>query len=62
MFFRKNHQNTKISITDLKGRLVQSIAYVESQLLSLKLEDPAGVYLLVIKTGDKKKVIRLIKQ
>jgi hypothetical protein len=58
----ENHQNTKISITDLKGRLVQSIAYVESQLLSLKLEDPAGVYLLVIKTGDKKKVIRLIKQ
>jgi uncharacterized surface protein with fasciclin (FAS1) repeats len=58
----ENHQNTKISITDLKGRLVQSIAYVESQLLSLKLEDPAGVYLLVIETGDKKKVIRLIKQ
>lgn len=58
----ETYHTVAISITDLNGRLIQSKAYIESQLLSLKLEEPAGVYLLVIKSGDNKAVIRLIKK
>jgi len=28
----------------------------------LKIEEPAGIYLLMIKSGNKKAVIRLIKE
>jgi len=51
-----------ITITDLSGKLIKSKTYNESQLLNLKLEEPAGVYFLMIESGDKKTVIRLVKE
>ena len=51
-----------ITITDLKGRVIQSNTYNESQLLSLKLEEPAGVYLLMIESENKETLIKLIKE
>ena len=51
-----------ITITDLKGKVIQSKSYNQSQLLNLKLEEPAGVYLLMIKAENKETIIRLIKE
>jgi len=51
-----------ITMTDLSGKLIQSKTYNESQLLNLKIEEPAGVYLIKIESGDKKAVIRLVKE
>lgn len=51
-----------ITMTDLSGKLIQSKTYNESQLLNLKIEEPAGVYLIKIESGDKKAVIRLLKE
>ena len=57
-----NYQTTIITITDLNGRTIQSKSYTDSQLLNLKLEEPAGIYLLIIESKNKKAVIRLIKE
>jgi hypothetical protein len=57
-----NYQNISITITNLDGKLIQSMTYNESQLLYLKLEAPSGFYLLIIESGYKKAVIRLVKK
>ena len=57
-----NYQNTVISITDLNGRTIQTKKYFNSQLLHLKLKEPAGVYFLIVQSENKKAVIRLIKE
>lgn len=64
-----NYQTVNLTITDLSGKLIMSNVYNGSQLLNLKLEEAAGVYLLTIESGDlslgqasKKAVIRLIKE
>jgi hypothetical protein len=59
---RKNYKAVSITMTDLNGKFIQSSTYSESQLLNLKLEESAGVYFLIIESGDKKAVIRLVKK
>ena len=56
------YQSVQITMTDLSGRLVQPFSYNDSQLLNLKIEDPAGLYFLIIESDHKKAVIRLIKE
>jgi hypothetical protein len=51
-----------ILITDLNGRLIESKEYNGTKLLNLKIDEPAGIYLLKIETGDQKAVIRLVKE
>ena len=46
----------------MNGEQIQSNTYNKSKLLNLKLEEPAGVYLLIVETEDKKAVIRLVKE
>jgi hypothetical protein len=58
----ENHQSIKINITDISGRLVQSMNYANLDLLNFRLDEPAGVYLLMVESGDRKTVIRLIKE
>ncbi|MBL4704926.1 MAG: T9SS type A sorting domain-containing protein, partial [Flavobacteriales bacterium] len=57
-----NYSTVTITITDLNGKLIQSNKYYNSQLLNLKLEEPAGVYILMIKSDEKNAVIRLVKE
>jgi len=58
----ENSQMVTVTMTDLSGKVIQSKTYSNEQLLNLKIEEPAGVYLLVIESGDKKAVIRLVKE
>lgn len=55
-------ENTKIVITDISGKMIESKNISQSQMLYLSLEEPAGVYFISIQAGDKKAVIRLIKE
>ena len=57
-----NQQSVTITITDVTGRLIQTNNYKESQLLHIELQEPAGVYILVIETGNKKSIVRLLKE
>jgi len=57
-----NHKSINIYITDLNGKLIQNNNYFESQLINLKLNESTGVYLINIKSGDKRAVFKLIKE
>jgi len=56
----KRHRSIGIKIIGLDGKIIHSGIYVESLLIDLKLEEPAGVYLLIIESGINKTVKRLV--
>ena len=56
------YESTGISITDISGRLIESKTIAQSQILNLSINEPAGIYFITIQAGDKKAVIRLIKE
>jgi hypothetical protein len=58
----ESYDNITITVADLRGRIIQSKKYNESQLLNLKIDVPTGVYLLFLVSKDKKAVIKLIKE
>ena len=58
----ETYKAVTITIGDLNGKLLQSKTYIENQLLNLKLEESAGVYLVIIESGNKKAVIRMVKE
>ena len=58
----ETYQTITVTLVDMNGKLVQLNIYNEVQLLNLKIEEPAGVYSLVIESGNKKAGIRLVKE
>lgn len=58
----ENYNSLKITMSDLNGKLVLSNTYNDTQILNLKIDEPAGTYILVIETNDKKAQIKLIKE
>jgi hypothetical protein len=56
------YESTMVSIVDLLGKLIDSKSMTQSQTLNLSVVDPAGIYIVTIQAGDKKAVIRLVKQ
>ena len=59
---RLNYESVNVHITDITGKLIQSNSYNNSKFLEMTLENPAGVYLLIIESKEKKEVIRLVKE
>ncbi len=57
-----NYESASLRVTDLNGKLMQSNSYNNSQMLDLKLEGTAGVYLLTVESGENRAVIRLLKE
>ncbi len=58
----KNYATVKISVTDLTGRLIQSSAFSNTQILNLTINEPAGIYLLIMESEEERAVVRLVKQ
>ena len=58
----ESYKYITVTMTNLKGKLMQYNKYNESQLLNLTLNHPAGIYLLSIESGNEKAVIRLVKE
>ncbi|PLW92591.1 MAG: hypothetical protein C0592_10080, partial [Marinilabiliales bacterium] len=58
----ENYQTVTITLTDLAGKTIRSNTYNDCQLLDLSIEEPTNVYLIVIESGNKKAVIRLVKE
>ena len=57
----ETYSTTTVTVMDLTGKLILSNTYDNTQLLNLELNEPAGVYLLMVETADKKAIIRLVK-
>ena len=56
-FFRK----VKISITDLNGKIIQTNEYFDAQVVHLEIEEAAAVYYVIVETGNRREVLKLIK-
>lgn len=58
----EKYQTLSVTIIDMSGRIIHSNIYNDRQFLNLKLDEPAGIYFLMIESGDIKTTIRLIKK
>ncbi len=56
------YENAKIVITDISGKMIESNTMTQSQILNLSIKEPAGIYFVSIQSGDKKAVVKIIKQ
>ncbi|MDG0972977.1 MAG: T9SS type A sorting domain-containing protein [Crocinitomicaceae bacterium] len=57
-----SYDKSVISITDVTGRLRESKTITQSEILNLSINESAGIYFITIQAGDKKAVIRLVKE
>ena len=57
-----NCKSATISIVDVTGKTIQSNTYKESRILNLQLEEPAGVYFLILESEGKNAVIKIITE
>ena len=55
-------ESVKLTLKDINGKLINSSSYKNRQLLDLRLKEPAGVYLLIVESEEKKAVLRLVKE
>lgn len=55
------YSDVEFIITDLAGKIVLSHVVNESQIIELELDQPAGTYLMTIKSETQKAVFRLVK-
>lgn len=60
--FAKQYQSILISIYDIGGKLIRSKSFNQTKLINLSITEPTGLYLVNIQTGNKKAVIRLLKE
>ena len=51
-----------ITIANLNGKSILSKTYNDKKFLTLKLEEPTGVYILIIESDNRKAVVRLVKE
>ena len=58
----KIYNTVTITIIDLNGKVIQSNTYNESQILNLNLNEPTGIYLLMIESENEETLIKLIKE
>lgn len=58
----ETYRKVSVIVSDLSGKVIQSNTYNESQVLNLNLNEPAGVYFLMVEAGNEETLIRLIKE
>ncbi len=58
----EDSQFAKITITDLRGKVLMSKSYNDQSILNMELDEPAGIYLVRIESDGKKAVVRLVKE
>ncbi len=56
------YSKTDVSISDLSGKTIQSYTFKNNQRLDLSVEEAAGIYILIIRSGDKEAIVRLVKK
>ena len=56
------YENTQVFITDISGKLIESKTIAQSQVLNLSINEPAGIYLVTIQSGELEAVIQIVKE
>jgi hypothetical protein len=57
-----SYENTQLIITDISGKLIESKNIIQTQVINLSIQEPAGIYLVSVQSDDRKVIIRLIKE
>ena len=61
--FGKVYNNIEVTISDMNGKLVFSKSFTQAEIVNISIKEvPTGVYLARIQSGEKKAVIKLIKE
>ena len=64
----EKHEVSKFTLLDVYGRVIQSRSKLQDQVLILKINEPAGVYLLILVRNEErnlsigKRLIRICQQ
>lgn len=58
----ENYQTVTTTLTDIHGNIVLPKQESHGQYLHFSINEPAGVYLLITESKDKKEITRLIKE
>jgi len=58
----ENYSSATVSITDIMGRQVQPPRNSNRRILDFTLDQPAGVYLVIIDSANSRSTIKLVKQ
>lgn len=56
------YENSTVLITDIAGKVIDSRNFSKSQLINLSIEEPAGIYIVSVQSGDKRAIVRLMKK
>lgn len=56
------YQSVTVTVMDVVGNRIQSNTYKQRQLLHLEIDEPAGVYLLMIECDDSRGAVLLVKE
>jgi hypothetical protein len=60
--FNEVYSNISITITGISERVISSTECDQNQLLNSSIDEPTGVYLLMVVAGQERAVIGLVKE
>lgn len=55
-------ETSEVSIADINGKIIDKKTFRDSKSLNFSIKEPAGIYLISVKAGDKQASIRLVKE
>lgn len=56
------YSNVQIVLTNLQGQLIQELTFKNRSHIDLQIQEPKGIYLLKVNTGEKRAVFRIVKE
>ncbi len=56
------HESVEVSLFDVNGKLIRSELFAKEQFLNILLKELPGIYLMSVQAGDRKALVRLIKE
>ncbi|WP_343632685.1 SBBP repeat-containing protein [Fluviicola sp.] len=55
-------EQAEISIMDITGKIIETKSVTQSQIVKLTINEPAGFYLVSIRSGEREAVFKVIKE
>lgn len=60
--FEKTIESAQFSVTDVQGKIIESMDILDTNSAVIELKQPCGVYFLTVITPEFKQTVRLVKQ
>ena len=56
------HASAGVSIADIAGKVIRAVTITESQVIHLSIDEPAGLYFVTVRSGEREVVFKLVKE